>query len=168
MANDDVRFIGPKRGKGVASGRITVLGANELIAKFEGIKSYAALRTGHTVYELADIVWYAARDLVPFDTGNLQSGIHKMKIGPYDWAVEASSAAGDGGNGNANQGEWGKRKRPKNDPAHEYANYVEFGTSKMSAKPLMRPAFAAAYARSGPKMKKLARELEQRFSSVAL
>jgi len=63
----------------------------------------------------AGIVADQARQLAPFRTGHLRSTIGFERQAPLHWIVYAG--------------------------AH-YAKFVEFGTSKMAARPYMRPALA--------------------------
>lgn len=143
------------RAGGLPSGNITVVGGPQLAAKFKGMGSYVGLRLGHATYELAVITQTQAIQHAPVDTGNLQTSIWPEKDGPYSWSVIADTREGADPAGVG-----------KND--YEYANFVEYGTSKMPAKPFMRPAFAYAAKVAPLKMQQLGKELETRFRTSAL
>jgi HK97 gp10 family phage protein len=136
----------PQFGTGIAGGQVQVLGAREAIAYFSGLGSRVALLTGHTTYELAQFIQKRAKELVPKETHNLETGINIEKAAVYTWSVVASSMEGTDPAGT------GKDEK-------EYANYVEFGTSKMDARPYMRPAFAAAKPIAAAKLKALAKTI---------
>lgn len=71
-----------------------------------------------------------ANDFVPVLTGALKASIH-VSGGGGTYEVTAQSTEGGA--------------------TREYAGYVEFGTSKMSAEPFMTPAFASGVAVSYPR-----------------
>ena len=62
-----------------------------------------------------------AISLVPVDTGRLKGSITTKDLGPYDFELRAGYT---------------------NDV--DYAQYVEYGTSKMKAQPFLRPAIQYA------------------------
>lgn len=74
----------------------------------------------------AKVIAAAAKDIVPIDTGDLQSTIRVL---PGPKGARSSSALVVAG-GRAPSG---------NDV--NYAGYIEFGTSRMAAQPFMRPAY---------------------------
>jgi len=62
-----------------------------------------------------------AISLVPVDTGRLKGSITYKDLGPYDVELRAGYKKGV-----------------------DYAEFVEYGTSKMKAQPFLRPAIAYA------------------------
>jgi len=72
----------------------------------------------------SNVVRDRARELVPRDTGNLGKSIVSIQRRAEQGQVKFSVTPSRGGK---NSG-W-------------YAHFIEFGTSKISAKPFMRPAF---------------------------
>lgn len=92
---------------------------NALPAKLEKKVIRAAVRKG------ANIVRDKARQNVPKDTGNLQKSIitSGAKVsGKIAFRVSL------------------KQRKTKNSKEPYYGRFIEFGTSKMPAKPFMRPA----------------------------
>jgi HK97 gp10 family phage protein len=130
------------------------------VAQFKGIGSFVGLKTGHTTYEIAQYVQQRAKDYVPIITGNLQSGILIAKGGRYDWEVTASSLDGDGGQVRSDG------SAAKN--SYEYADFVEFGTSKMAPRRFMSRAFSDGRIVANAKLVQLARELELKFRVTTL
>lgn len=118
------------RGGRVGTGGISVriLGIPELIAKLTAINRIARIGLGQLNHETADNVVKAAQGNIHSITGNLASGVKAEQSGPYNWNVTASSRDGNVGEKNTK----------------EYAGYVEYGTSKMSARPYLRPAVQQA------------------------
>lgn len=70
---------------------------------------------------LADDVVEKARDIVPVRFGFLRDSIRASKVGRGEYQAHARSTEGG-----ANR---------------DYAHFVEYGTSKMTAQPFMRPAY---------------------------
>jgi HK97 gp10 family phage protein len=105
---------------------VQVLGLPAAIAKLRLIGGATSRRLGYILYATAQRVESVAKEKVPVESGNLESGISTTKLGIYDWVVVAASTAGN---------IEGKNTK-------EYAAFVEYGTSKMAAEPFMRPAAA--------------------------
>lgn len=72
----------------------------------------------------ANVVRDEARRLAPIDTGNLRKSIASIKRKGDKNTIQFSVTPSRGGKNNG----W-------------YAHFLEFGTSKMTAKPFLRPAF---------------------------
>lgn len=121
---------GAVRGGRVGTGGISVriIGVPELIAKLTAINRVARIGLGKLNHEAANGIVERAQAGVNSITGNLASGIKATQSGPYSWEVTASSRDGNVGEKNSK----------------EYAGYVEYGTSKMSARPYLRPAVTGA------------------------
>jgi len=79
-----------------------------------------------------------AISLVPVDTGRLKGSITVKDLGPYDFELRAGYT---------------------NDV--DYAQYVEYGTSKMKAQPFLRPAIE--YAR-----KEVVKDLNKEIKKIKL
>lgn len=109
---------------GVGAG-YTVLGIPQAIAKLTGVDSVVRLTLGQIMAGAAIHLEAEAKGLVPVITGNLRSGIHRVKTGSYSHEVTASSLAGTNADKN------GK----------EYAGFVENGTSVMAGRFFMEQAF---------------------------
>lgn len=90
---------------------------NQLPTRIQKNVMVGAIRSG------ANIVRDEARRLVPVDTGNLKKSIATIRRKGDRNTVQFSVTPSKGG---------------KNDGW--YAHFLEFGTSKMSAKPFLRPA----------------------------
>jgi len=103
----------------------TVLGIPETIAKLTGVAAVVRLQLGQIMAGAAIVMESQAKAHVPVVTGNLRSGIHRVKTGSYSHEVVASSLAGSNGE--------------KNDK--EYAGYVENGTSAMAGRFFMQKAY---------------------------
>lgn len=122
-----------------------VYGVNEAVAKFRLVGGFASRRVGYIVYATAQRVRTVGRQLVPKKSRNLEAGIQLVKAGPYNWGVVASSRMGNV-----------SEKNQK-----EYAGFVEHGTSKMAARPFMRPAATQARVYAASQFQLLAREIER-------
>lgn len=129
-------------GRGIGGG-VQVIGVDELIAKLIRMRAFARLETGYLTMRAAIMVQQEAKSRVPIESGNLQSGIGIGKLGSYTWEVSAASTAGS--------------VPEKNNK--EYAAFVEFGTSKMAARPFMRPAYAAVLPLVNAQLKALGERL---------
>lgn len=106
---------------------VQVFGVEELIAKLVAINNIARIHVGYMVKQAAAFLAIDAIERAPIRTGNLKTSITAGQVGAYDWAVAADTTTG------SDPGGEGKNK-------YEYAGYVEFGTSRMSARPFMGPA----------------------------
>jgi HK97 gp10 family phage protein len=111
------------------SGRVgvKVLGVEELLAKLVRINTIARLEVGFLMKGAAKYLEETAIEMAPIRTGNLKTSIHATQVAPYTHIVRADTRTGSdpGGEGKS---------------SYEYAGYVEFGTSKMDARPFMQPA----------------------------
>lgn len=112
-------------GGGATVGRITVLGVPEAIAKLTGVGKIARISLGVITRESAQHMAERAKANIHSVSGNLASGTYATQLGPYTWQVVSSSMEGD--------------IAGKND--YEYADFVEFGTSKMEPRAYMTRAY---------------------------
>ena len=125
------RVIGLPHNLGTAGGvlsQVKVLGVSEAIAKLAAVDAKVKFELGALMYQTARSMGARAKENCPVITGNLKSSIKVQKAGPYSWEVSASSLDGTdpGGDG-------------KN--TYEYADFVEFGTSKMFGRHFMEQAY---------------------------
>lgn len=145
-------FGGAGKGGGVGGvgASVKVMGVPQALAKMTAVSSVVRLNFGQIVSGASILIERRAKEIVSSEasrTGNLGSGIHRERVGPYSWTVVASSMDGSdpGGEG-------------KN--AYEYAPYVESGTSKMPGIHFMQRAYAEAMPLIAVELKALAKKLE--------
>jgi HK97 gp10 family phage protein len=135
--------------RGAASGGVTanvkIIGVEQLIAKLGLVANVARLELGLETRGAALRMYQMAQANVPVITGNLKSGISVEHMGPYSWAVTASSLAGN--------------ISPKNQK--EYAAWVEFGTSKMRGRHFMTTAYQETAPIVAADLKLIAAKLER-------
>ena len=92
---------------------IEVKGTEELMRVLEGLPLKMREKVDARLGEGAEIVAERAREIVPVRTGYLRSTIMTARRGSLQWRVLAYAF---------------------------YAKFVEYGTSRMAAKPYLRPA----------------------------
>ena len=95
--------------------RVRVIGEERILARLRDM--IEAMRKGgdEGSREVAEFIKDRAQQLVPVDTGRLRDSIRVNELGPRSYSVGPGDEV-------------------------EYAEYVEFGTSRMAAQPYMRPA----------------------------
>ena len=98
---------------------LEVKGLEEMIRFFDEAERSLLDELDAAVDSGAKLVWDTAVTLVPVRTGNLKSTIQIVKDAPLQYRVTAGG------------------------PQAPYAAFVEFGTSRASARPFMRPALEA-------------------------
>jgi HK97 gp10 family phage protein len=104
---------------------IEITGLTELEKKLTGLEEKLTEALSEALDEIAGKIRDDARDLAPVDTGALRRSIRTEKKGKLEVLVIA------GGGGVTN---------PRTGREVDYAGYVEYGTSRMSPQPYMRPA----------------------------
>lgn len=92
---------------------VEVKGSEEIAKILEGLPLKLREKVDARLGEGAEIVAERARAIVPVRTGYLRSTIMVTRRGPLQWRVLAYAF---------------------------YAKFVEYGTSRMAAKPYLRPA----------------------------
>lgn len=95
--------------------RVRVIGEERLLARIRDIIDAMKSGGADASRETAEFIKDRAQDLVPVDTGRLRDSIRVTKVGSREYTVGPGDEV-------------------------EYAEYVEFGTSRMAAQPYMRPA----------------------------
>jgi len=111
---------------------INVIGAANIIAKYAKISKEAQSKTDNFLLKVGANIERYAKMRCPVDTGRLKASINHELVSPGLVIVGT--------------------------PA-EYASYVEFGTSKMSAQPFLRPAAEQAKSQFKGELKALAVEI---------
>lgn len=111
--------------QGAVTGRMTVLGLPQAIAKLTGVGRLARISLGVITREAAQHMAERAKANIHNVTGNLGSGTYATQVGPYLWEVVSSSMEGTVG---------GKNEK-------EYSRFVEYGTSRMEPRAYMTRAF---------------------------
>jgi len=104
-----------------------------LIRRLEKIGQDGRAETLEQLEKIAEMIQDEARILCPVETGSLQRSIKAFKregLGPGALCSVGVSA------GNAGV------VNPKTGREVDYARFVEYGTSRMAAKPFLRPALA--------------------------
>lgn len=100
----------------------------------------------------ARVVVAEARKNVPVDTGTLRRAIYQKQIREQSSMTQQTFFVGVRA---------GKREQKKNRDGY-YFPFIEFGTTKMAARPFMRPAFESTKGQALEAMKeKLAQRVEQ-------
>jgi len=101
-----------------------------LIQRLSGISEEGKLETIRALEKAAEMVRDEAKALCPVDTGSLQRSIRtfKREVGGVLCSVGVSAG--------------GYVVNPKTRRIVDYASFVEYGTSRMAARPFLRPAFA--------------------------
>jgi len=95
---------------------LEVKGLEEMIRFFDEAERSLMDELDAAVDSAAKLVWDTAISLVPVRTGRLKNSIHILKEKELERIIRADT---------------------------EYAAFVEFGTSRMAARPFMRPALEA-------------------------
>lgn len=95
--------------------RVRVIGEERLLARIRDIIDAMKSGSATGTRDAAEFIKDRAQQLVPVDTGRLRDSIRVNEIGPRSYTVGPGDEV-------------------------EYADYVEFGTSRMAAQPYMRPA----------------------------
>lgn len=140
-----VAVSGATRAGGISSAAgarstVKIYGVPEALAKLVQVRQVVYRDIGLIIYRGAQNTVKIAKTKITPHSGNLQKGIKAEKRGAYTWAITASSV--DGGSN------------------REYAGYVEFGTSKMTPRPYLRPALAESRKGVVRDLNLLARKLE--------
>jgi HK97 gp10 family phage protein len=101
-----------------------------LIQRLSGISEEGKLETVRALEKAAEMVRDEAKALCPVDTGSLQRSIRTFKREVGEVLCGFGVSAG------------GYVINPKTRRTVNYATFVEYGTSRLAAKPFLRPAFA--------------------------
>ena len=102
-----------------------------LMRRLEKIGRDGRAETVERLERIAEIIRDEARVLCPVETGSLQRSLRTFKREGLGALCSVGVSAGNGGVVNPNTGR-----------EVDYARYVEYGTSRMAAKPFLRPALA--------------------------
>jgi HK97 gp10 family phage protein len=143
--------IGRRGGTGGFASNVRIIGIPQAIAKLTGVDSVVRLNLGQIAAGASILIERRAKEIVQAEahrTGNLESGIHRERVGPYAHIVVASSMDGSdpGGEGKS---------------SYEYAPFVETGTSKMKGIHFMQRAYAEASPLVAVELRALAAKLER-------
>jgi HK97 gp10 family phage protein len=103
---------------------VRVYGIEETVARLSRINTVTRIEIGFLMKGAAAEIEHLAIEKAPEATGNLKASIQASQVGPYTHIVVADTTLGPVPEKNY----------------YEYAGYVEFGTSKMDARPFMAPA----------------------------
>lgn len=95
--------------------RVRVIGEDRILARLRDIIDAMKSGSANGSRDAAEFIKDRAQELVPVDTGRLRDSIRVTEVGPRTFTVGPGDEV-------------------------EYAEYVEFGTSRMAAQPYMRPA----------------------------
>jgi len=100
-----------------------------LIQRLSRISEQGKLETIKALEKAAEMVRDEAKAICPVDTGSLQRSIRtfKREVGGVLCSVGVSAG--------------GYVVNPETRRTVDYAGFVEYGTSRMAAKPFLRPAF---------------------------
>jgi len=101
-----------------------------LIQRLSRINEQGKLETIRALEKAAEMVRDEAKALCLIDTGSLQRSIRTFKREVSGVLCSVGVSAG------------GYVVNPKTRRTVDYASFVEYGTSRMAAKPFLRPAFA--------------------------
>lgn len=99
--------------------RVRVIGEDRLLARLRDIIDAMRGGSADATRDMAEAIKDRAQQLVPVDTGRLRDSIRVNELGPRSYTVGPGDEV-------------------------EYAEYVEYGTSRMAAQPYMRPAIELA------------------------
>jgi len=102
-----------------------------LIQRLSRISEEGKLETIRALEKAAEMVRDEAKALCSVDTGSLQKSIQTFKRQVDGVLCSVGVSAG------------GYVVNPKTRRIVDYASFVEYGTSRLAAKPFLRPAFAA-------------------------
>lgn len=117
ITGDDLDLITEVSGSGIVEVDSDANGANDWEGNDQEVEVIVQVDYTDAFAAFADAFYDYATDLVPVDTGYLQSTISSSSD---DWSITAEASA-------------------------EYAEYVEFGTWKMAAQPYFIPALEYAW-----------------------
>ena len=107
------------------------LDVEPLIRRLDKIGQDGRTETVEQLERIAEMIRDEARILCPVETGSLQQSIRTFKL---EGSGEFCSVGVSAGNADV--------INPKTEREVDYARFVEYGISRMAAKPFLRPALA--------------------------